>query len=168
MKKTVLRYGMYGSITLAVLFSLGLYIGQYLDYSTREIIGYTTMIVSLSFIFFAIKHYRDSENNGLVSFKQALLIGVLISLIVALVFGIIDVIYIEFINPDFMAEYYTHQVEQYRNTLSEMEFQEKLKELEAQKELFSSTFVSFIIMSLTVFVLGFIISLISTLFLQRK
>ncbi len=168
MKKTVLRYGMYGSITLAILFSLGLYLGQFLDYTAREVIGYTTMVVSLSFIFFAIKHYRDKENNGIVSFKQALKIGVLISLIVALVFGIIDVIYIEFINPDFTAEYYAHHVEQYKNSLPEAEFQEKLKELEAQKEMFSSTAMSFIVMSMTVFVLGFIVSLISTIFLQRK
>lgn len=168
MKKTVLRYGMYGSITLAILFSLGLYIGQFLDYTSREVIGYATMVVSLSFIFFAIRHYRDKENNGIVTFKQALKIGVLISLIVAFVFGIIDVIYIEFINPEFMTEYYTHYVEQYRSSLPAEEFQEKLKELEAQKELFASTFMSFIIMSMTVFVLGFIISLISTIFLQRK
>jgi len=168
MKKTILRYGMYGSITLAILFSLGLYIGQFLDYTSREVIGYATMVVSLSFIFFAIRHYRDKENNGVVTFKQALKIGVLISLIVALVFGIIDVIYIEFVNPEFMAEYYTHYVAEYKSTLSAAEFQEKLKELEAQKELFSSTFMSFLLMSMTVFVLGFIISLISTIFLQRK
>lgn len=168
MKNTVLRYGTYGGITMIVLFSLGLYLGQFLNYSAREVIGYTTMVVSLSFIFFGIRHYRDKENHGSVTFGQSLKIGVLISLIVSLVFGIIDVVYIEFINPDFMAEYYAHSVEQLKNTVPEAELQEKLKELEAQKEMFASTFMSFIIMSLTVFVLGFIISLISALFLQRK
>ena len=168
MKKTIVRYGLYGSITLAVLFSLGLYIGQFLEYSTREVIGYATMVISLSFIFFGVKHYRDKENEGVISFANSLKIGVLISLIVALVFGIIDVVYIEFINPDFTAEYYNHMVEQYKSSLTEVEFQEKLKQLEEQKELFSSTFMSFLIMSMTVFVLGFIISLLSALFLQRK
>ncbi|MFY0602407.1 MAG: DUF4199 domain-containing protein [Flavobacteriaceae bacterium] len=168
MKKTISRYGVYGAITIAVLFSLGLYIGQFLDYSTREIIGYATMILSLSFIFFGIKHFRDQENNGVVSFKKSLIIGVLISLIVSITFGIIDVVYIEFVNPDFAAEYYAHAVEQLKINTPAAELQEKIKELEAQKELFSSTFVSFLLMSMTVFVLGFIISLISALFLQRK
>ncbi|MFD2566982.1 DUF4199 domain-containing protein [Pseudotenacibaculum haliotis] len=168
MKKTVLRYGSYGGITLAVLFVLGLYIGQGLDYSVREVIGYTTMILSLSFIFFAIKHQRDKENEGIISFGSSLKIGVLISLIVALVFGVINLVYVEIINPEFTAEYYAHMVEKYRNSLSEVDFQAKLKELEAQKELFSSTFMSTLIMFMTVFVLGFIISLISALFLQRK
>ncbi len=168
MKKSVLRYGAYGAITLTILFSIGLYLGQFLDYTAREVIGYATMILSLSFIFFGIKHHRDQENNGLISFKKSLTIGVLISLIVALVFGIIDVIYIEFVNPDFAAEYYAHMVEELKNSTPAEELQEKLKEMEAQKELFSSTFMSFLIMSMTVFVLGFIISLISSLFLQRK
>ena len=168
MKKTVLRYGTYGSVLIAILFSLSLYIGEYFSYSAREVIGYTTMVLSLSFIFFGIKHYRDQENGGVVSFGTSLKMGVLISLIVSLVFGIIDVIYIEFINPEFMTEYYAHSVETLKNSVPPEEFQEKLKELEAQKEFFSSSFMSFLVMSMTVFVLGFIISLISALFLQRK
>ena len=168
MKKTILRYGTYGSILLTILFSLSLYIGEYFSYSAREVIGYTTMVLSLSFIFFGIKHYRDQENGGVVSFGTSLKMGVLISLIVSLVFGIIDVIYIEFINPEFMTEYYAHSVETLKNSVPPEEFQEKLKELEAQKEFFSSSFMSFLVMSMTVFVLGFIISLISALFLQRK
>lgn len=168
MKKSILRYGAYGSIVLTILFSLSLYIGEYFSYSAREVIGYTTMILSLSFIFFGIKHYRDQENGGVVSFGASLKMGVLISLIVSVVFGIIDVIYIEFINPEFMNEYYAHSVETLKNSVPPEEFPEKLKELEAQKELFSSSFMSFLVMSMTVFVLGFIISLISALFLQRK
>ena len=168
MKNTILRYGIYGSITMAVLFFLALFLGQYLEYSAREVIGYASMIISLSFLFFGIKHYRDHVNNGSVSFKKALTIGVLISLIVSLFFGILDVIYIEFINPDFVTEYYANSVEELKKTIPAEELQEKLKELEAQKELFSGTFMNFLLMSITVFILGFIISLISSLFLQRK
>lgn len=168
MKKTILRYGTYGSIALIVLFSLGLIIGQGLDYSVREVIGYATMVLSLSFIFFAIKQYRDKENEGVISFGNSLKIGILISLIVSIAFGLINAVYVEIINPDFTSEYYAHMVEKYRNSLSEVDFQAKLQELEAQKELFSSTFMSTLIMFMTNFVLGFIISLISALFLQRK
>lgn len=168
MKNTILRYGAYGGITIILLFFLALFVGQYLDYGAREVIGYATMIISLSFIFFGIKHYRDNENQGVVTFAKALTIGVLISLIVALAFGVIDVIYIEYINPDFVVEYYADSVERLRNSLPAAEFQEKLKELEAQKELFSSSLMNFLLMSITVFILGFIISLLSSLFLQRK
>lgn len=168
MKKSIIRYSLYGSLTLTVLFVVGMAIGGSIDYSTSEVFGYASMVISLLFVFFGIKHFRDKENNGSVSFGKALLIGVLISLIVAVVFGIIDFLYIKFINPDFMTDYYTHSVEQYKATLSESEFQTKLEQLESEKEMFMNPLVTFVVMTMTVFVLGFIISLISSLILQRK
>ncbi|GAA4276681.1 DUF4199 domain-containing protein [Aquimarina mytili] len=168
MKNTVLRYGVYSAITICALSLAGWFLGKNLDYGIQEVIGYASMVISLLFVFFGIKHYRDNENNGIVSFKKALLIGVLISLIAALAFGILDVIYVKFINPDFMAEYYTHYVEQMRNTLSEADFKVEFEKLEAQKKLFSNIFMSFFLMFATVLIIGFIISLLSALILQRK
>lgn len=168
MKNTILRYGLRSAITICSLSLAGWFLGKNLDYSVQEVIGYAGMIVSLLFVFLGIKHYRDKENNGIVSFGKAVLIGILITLIAALAFGILDVIYIKYINPDFMAEYYSHYVEQMKNSLPQAELQTKLVELEAQKELFSNTFMSFFLMFATVFIIGFIISLISALMLQRK
>ncbi|MFK7812693.1 MAG: DUF4199 domain-containing protein [Maribacter sp.] len=167
MKKTVLRYGLYGAITISILFIIGWILGKKLDYSSQEIIGYASMIVSLGFVYIGIKHFRDKENNGLVSFRKALTIGVLISLITALVFGVIDIIYLE-LNPDFTTEYYAHAVKDMRAKLPADEFEMKLAELESQKQLFSNPLFSFLLMALTVFIIGFIISLISALILQRK
>ena len=86
----------------------------------------------------------------------------------ALTFGIIDFIYVTVINPDFAADYYAQAIEQFRTTLPEAEFKVKLAELESQKELFMNPYISFLLMTVTVFILGFIISLISALILQRK
>ncbi len=167
MKKTITRYGIYSAITISLLFIIALFAGKNLDFGTQEIIGYASMVVSLSFVFFGIKHYRDKENHGAVSFSKALVIGILISLFAALAFGIIDIIY-NYLNPDFLTEYYDKTVEDMEANLPPAEFQEKLKEMEAQKALFSSPVMSFFIMSMTVFVIGFIMSLISALILQRK
>jgi len=168
MKNTVVRYGMYGAFTISVLFLIALYAGKNLSFTAQEVIGYTTMVVSLVFVYFGIKHYRDKENNGTVSFGKALAIGVLISLFAALAFGIMDVIYVKYINPDFTTEYYATITEQMKNSLPEAEYQIKVAELEAQKELFSSPLMTFLLMSATVLIIGFIISLISGLILQRK
>lgn len=168
MKKTVFKYGLYGSLTISILFLSSWFLGDGLDFSTQEIIGYASMIVSLSFVYFGIKHFRDYENTGNISFKKGLLIGVLISLLTALTFGVLDVIYIKFINPDFLTEYYDVAIENMRKTLSNEEFKVKLAEMESEKELFSSTFMSFFIMAMTVFIIGFIVSLLSALLLQRK
>ena len=167
MKKAILRFGLYGALAISVLFVLGWFLGRHLDYTTQEIIGYASMIVSLGFVYAGIKHFRDKENNGLISFKEGLVIGVLISLITALAFGMVDVIYLQ-LNPDFTADYYAHAVEEMRVELSATDFKLKLAELESEKELFSKPLISFLVMAMTVFIIGVIISLISALMLQRK
>ncbi len=167
MNKTVLRFGLYGAITISILFTLAWVLGGNLDYSVQEVIGYASMIVSLSFVYLGIKHFRDKENDGVVSFKKALAIGVLISLITALTFGVLDVIYLQ-LNPDFTEEYYSHAIEAMRTELTQADFEKKLAELESQKELFSNQLFSFLLMALTVFIIGFIISLISAVLLQSK
>ncbi|MEX0288779.1 MAG: DUF4199 domain-containing protein [Flavobacteriaceae bacterium] len=168
MKNTVLRYGIYGGVAICGLFLLSWFIGGELDYTTQEVIGYASMIVSLSFVYFGVRHFRDKENSGTINFKKALLVGVLISLITALAFGILDVIYVKFINPDFMTEYYDTLIAELRETLPPAEFEIERQKMESQREMFSNTFMSFLVMFLTVFVIGFIISLISALLLQRK
>ena len=67
-----------------------------------------------------------------------------------------------------MAEYYNNSVEQVSNTLSGDELQAKLKQLEEEKDMFSSPFMNFSLMFLTVFMVGLIISLISSLILSKK
>ncbi len=167
MKKTILRFGLYGVITICLLSILIWSLVKVVDNTTAEIIGYSSMVVSLLFVFFGIKHFRDRENNGVVTFAKALLIGVLISLIVSVAFGILDIIYVKFVNPDFMTDYYEGMLEQ-AQTLPAEEFEILKEELNAEKEMFLNPFMHFFIMSMMVFVIGFIISLLSALLLQRK
>ncbi len=169
MQTTVFKYGIYSAIAISALFVIGWILGKQLDlgYSGQEVVGYASILISLSFVFFGIKHYRDKENNGMVSFGKALLIGVLISLFAALAFGIVDVIY-GYLNPNFTAEYYDHHVAELKTSLSGVELDEALAKMKEQRELFSSATVSFILMSMTVFVIGFIVSLLSALLLRRK
>ena len=169
MKATIKKYGLYGAGTLIVLSFLSWFIGKgmEMDFGTQEVIGYTTIVVALSFVFFGIRHYRDRENKGVVSFGQALKIGLWISLITGLAFGLLDIIY-KFIYPDFTTEYYDAMVEQVKATVPAEEIDAKLEEMESQREFFSNPVLSFLVMTLTVFVIGFIISLLSSLVLQRK
>ena len=168
MKKTVIKYGTYGALAICVLFLISWFILNDLPLSTQEFLGYLSMILSLGFVFFGIKYYRDKENEGKVSFKNALIIGVLISLITALVFGVLDVVYTEVLNPDFMDNYYSETLKTMEETMPAEEFQLKKVEMETQKELFANPVMTFVFMALTVFVIGFIISLLSALVLQRK
>lgn len=168
MKNTIKKFGIYGATIGGLIFIVGHYFSRDMDFGTMEIFGYASILASLSFVFFGIKHFRDHINDGLVSFKNALLIGLAISAIVGVVIGILDIIYVTLINPDFASEYMQYALEGMKNTLSPEEFEvEKTKLLEQMKLYESPSFAGFI-MFVTVFAIGVVISLISSLILQRK
>jgi len=153
MKKTVLKYGSYGLLAGVIIFFLHLTLGlDNLDYSTNEILGYVSIFISLSFVYFGIKYYRDRVNNGLVTISKAVAIGVLISIMVGVGIAIADFIYTKFIDPSFFADYEQMLIEQGRED-------EIMKMTSATAALFMLVLVT---------VIGFIISLLSALILQRK
>ncbi|WP_340066478.1 DUF4199 domain-containing protein [Ascidiimonas aurantiaca] len=168
MNTTIRKFGSYAALTAALLFTLALVLGLQLDFATQELLGYITIFASLIFVFFGIKHYRDKENNGSVRFGKALLIGILISLFASLAFGIIDAIYIKYINPDFAEDYLAYTLESMQNTMGPEEFQAQKTIMEQQMAAYSSPFFAGFIMFATVFVIGFVVSLLSALILQRK
>ena len=167
MKKTVIKFGKYAFITAAVLFLAALVLGKSLSYGAQEIIGYSSIVVSLVFVFFGIKNYRDQENGGSISFGKALKIGMLITLFAALGFAIIDFIYTAFINPEFLEQYTQHMTENLESTYSGEELATKKAELDSSMEYMTSGFMAFIMFS-TVVLIGFVISLISSLILNKK
>ncbi|KAA3622928.1 MAG: DUF4199 domain-containing protein [Flavobacterium sp.] len=168
MRKSVLKYGLYSLLTASVLFLLAFLIGEGMSYSVQEVIGYFTMLASLVFVFFGIRHYRDHVNDGKVSFGKALWLGFLISLFAGLGFGIVDYIYTTVINPDFAQEYQTTMIANMEATLPAEEFETRKAALEEQmKDYGGSTFMAFI-MFISVAMIGLVISIISALILQRK
>lgn len=152
MKNAILKFGIYSFILSCILFLSGLYFGKNIDFSIQEIVGYLTMVLSLVFVYFGIKHFRDKENNGNLSLGKGLLIGIFISVFTATGIAIADFIYTSFINPDFFVEYVAMMKEQGHT--------EEIPD-------WGSGFMAFV-MFLTVLIIGIIISLISSLILQRK
>lgn len=171
MKNTIIKYGIYAFITASVLFLAGFLIGKQidLDFNTMAVFGYASMVLSLLFVFFGIKHFRDHVNDGKVSLGKAIVIGLLISLFAAIGFGIVDYIYTTSINPDFAVQYKEYTINQLQEAnLSAEELKAQTDQLEASMEMMSSPTIMAFIMFVTVLIIGFIISLISALILQRK
>lgn len=168
MKSTIIKYGMFGLLTGVVIFLAAILLGKGLSYSTQEVLGYVSMVICLSFVFFGIKHYRDNVNNGVVSFGKALTIGVLISVLVGVGVGIADYIYTTVINPDFASEYLETSLKIMENTLTPEEFKVRKAELTQQMTDYGGSGFMAFLMLFTVVLIGFVISLISGLILQRK
>lgn len=168
MKNTIIKYGLYGLISGFVLFGLPFLFGMGVDFDYGELFGYTAMVLSLLFVYFGIKHYRDQVNNGKVSLGKAIAIGMLIALFSAVGVALFDYIYTTQINPEFASEYYEYSVKKMETTLSPEELKVKSAELKEQMDEYGgSGFMAFLMFS-SVVIIGFIISLISGLMLQRK
>lgn len=167
MKKTVLKFGLFAAITSAVLFGLALVLGKDLSFKIQEVLGYLSIVISLIFVFFAIKHYRDQVNNGKVSLGKALLIGLLITLFASVAFGVVDALYIKYINPDFTDQYLAYTLENLEKTLPKEAYELKKVEIETQMAAFANPAFSGFVMFATVFMIGIIITLLSDLILKK-
>lgn len=168
MQNTIKKFGGYAALVGGFMFIGGHFFDWKVDYSILEIFGFAAIFASLTFVFFGVKHFRDQINNGVISFKKALLIGLAISAISGIVIGFLDVIYVTMINPDFVVEYKTYALEGMKSTLSASEFEIEKAALEEQMKLFESPNFVWVIMFATVFAIGIIVSLIAALILQRK
>ena len=168
MKNTVIKFGLYALISGFLLFGLPFFLGMGVDYDYGELIGYTSMILSLLFVFFGIKHYRDKVNEGKISLGKAIAIGMLIALFSAIGVAVFDYIYTSYINPDFASEYLEYSIKKMEETLSAEEVKLKTAELTQQMEDYGSPSFMAFMMFVSVMILGFIISLISGLILQSK
>ncbi|RKE98627.1 DUF4199 domain-containing protein [Ichthyenterobacterium magnum] len=168
MKNTIIKYGSYGLLVAIILFLLVLWLGQGMSYTTQEVFGYITMLASLSFIFFGIKHYRDHVNQGILSFGNGFVIGLLIAVFVGLGIGIADYIYTTIINPDFATEYLDKTLSTMKETMSTEEFEKQKDILVKQMDDYGGSGFMAFIMFITVVMIGLIISLISSLILQQK
>ena len=170
MKKTILRFGFISGIFLLgiSLVAYVLFIKKSDDFDTREIIGYASIVLSLVFVFIGIKYFRDKMNNGYLSFGQGMKLGTLITLFPSVLFGVWSLVYAYVLDPDFNDKYFNSQIEEMRKSLPADEFAVKAKEMESFRDLSSNPLFAFGLMFITVFLIGLIITIISTFILKRK
>ena len=170
MKKTGLRYGAYAGFFELICFVLT-WIVIYLfkpGFGVQGYIGYASIISPLIFIYFGVRYYRDRVNNGGISFLRALQVGLLIVIVPALSFAIVETVYVELIDPKFYDNVYAQDIEQYRKVLPPAEFAIRLKEIKEELILDKNPVFNFLMMVLTISALGIIIALISSVLLMRR
>ncbi|MES2277333.1 MAG: DUF4199 domain-containing protein [Bacteroidota bacterium] len=170
MKKIVLRYGTYAALAELVIFVL-IWLVIWLfnpSHTAQGYIGWVNLLCPLLFIYFGIRYYRDKVNNGQVTLLKALAIGLLITLIPAIAFALIETVFVIYIEPNFYENIAKYDLEQYRKTLSPVAFAAKAKEMQQQVVLSNNPAYNFCMMVVSIASLGTIATVISSLILQRK
>ena len=165
MKNPIIRNGVYSGLVMLALFGIAYMIGG--DFEKQETVGYLSILISLVFVFLGIKQYRDEIGNGNITFGKAMQVGLLIVLVPSIVFGLYNLFYIEYLDPDFIENYYADILAEMKASLSPEEFEVKAVEIEAEKEAFGSPMVQFGAMAVTVFLMGIVVSVISSFVLKK-
>jgi hypothetical protein len=169
MNRTVFRYGIFATLTMLVLFAIQLFLlANNSNLEANAVFGYLTMILCMVFVFLGIRYYRDHVSNGTLTFGRGLKIGILIVLIPAVFFGLFDILYTEVIDPGWKNEYYADAEAKIRANTPPDKVERKLKALDRNKEMFENPVFQFFLMAGTVFVIGFIVTIISALTLRRN
>jgi hypothetical protein len=170
MKKIVLRYGTYSAFAEFACFVLTWLIIDisHVSHKVQGAIGYVTIIVPLLFVYFGIRYYRDSVNNGHISFLQALKVGLLIVILPTISFAIIETVYVLYIDPKFYENISQYDIEQYRKVMPPAQFAIKAKEIKLQVESYKNPLYNFAGMIATIGALGTIVTIICSVLLFRR
>ena len=169
MKKTFKRYALYSGITMVALYAAVILV---ITCGANDLLGmvmtYTAMVVSLCFVYFGIRYYRDMQNNGGLGFWQGIKLGVLISLVPSLCFGLCDVIYVTLVNPNFADNYEARHLQQIKAATPPDQFAAKAAEFKESMAFFKNPLGDFTVMFLNVMAIGLIITVISTFMLKKS
>lgn len=131
------------------------------DYAMAEVAGYIGMVAALLVIVLAINtHFKEAAPD--TSIWQRLKLGLGVTFIAGAIFGLTNNIYTFWVNPEFMEDYYAYYISQFP-TQEGPEFEKAVAEAEAQKEMFASPIMQFLVMGATVWMIGIVVSILASI-----
>jgi putative exporter of polyketide antibiotics len=171
MKKIVLIYGLIAGAIVGsmLLITMPLYESGALKFENGELLGYTTMVVALSLVFFGIKSYRDNHLGGSIKFGNAAKVGLLITLIASLLYAVSWEITYNNMKGDFIKQYSEKQSQKMKaKGASEAEIVASEKKMAEYGELYKNPIIRFAMTLMEIMPVGIIISLLSAALLRKK
>jgi hypothetical protein len=174
MRKVTLAYGLLAGAIISAFMVLGMVLLEKgaTTFDNSELIGYGSMVIALSMIFFGIKSYRDNYQNGAIKFVKGLQVGALITLIASLMYATTWETYYRTnkeVQTSFMAKYTDHTLNKMKaKGASPAEIDQKAKEMADMAEMYNNPVIRFGITLLEILPVGIVITLICAAGLRRK
>ena len=143
MKKILIKYGTISSALIVILMTLSLILDTKFGYDASYIVGYTSMIIAFSVIYFALLSYYKTNSESKVSFWRSISIGLLITLIASVVYVIVWLIMYYTVFPDFWDKYGVHMVEKLRKSgATEDAINKQIAMIKEYKEMYKNPLIS--------------------------
>jgi len=171
MKRIVWIYGIIAGLIMGAMFFITapFWRNGTINFDNGMWIGYTTMVIALSLIFFGVKSYRDQQKQGIITFGGAFKVGILITVIASVLYALSWEVAYNTVSKGFseeMTKYYLKEMKS--KAKSEAEVQLAIKKVEETKVMYENPFFRFAITLTEVFPVGLVITLVSAGILRRK
>lgn len=133
-----------------------------------QAVGFLLMFFILSLIFFGMKRFRNLEQGGVIKFSQAILLGLAMSLFAGIAYVIVWEIYLMMTNHSFIQLYTDQLVEQQKSKgISAEALTEYIGKMTEMKKNYAKLWFRMPMTFAEIFPMGFIVTLISALFLHK-
>ncbi len=136
------------------------------DVSHGWIGGVLGVFAMIYFIYMGIKKNRDQVNGGFISLGQALKVGIAIALVAGVLASIYQVIFLYYIDPEYLSRIQALQLEKMLETNPDMP-EETIQMMQDMGDKFSSPWITFASSLVGNLFFGFIFALFSGLILKK-
>ncbi len=169
MKKNVLVFGSVSGIIASAFMFISMYYCSRNGFEGNMLVGYASMLIAFSFIFVAIKNYRDKFNNGVVSFGKAFQIGALVALIGSTFYVVTWAFEYNFVMPDFMEKYSQNVIEKAtKSGATQASIDAQIAQMKEYSEMYKNPVFFALLTYMEILPVGLIVSLIAALILKKK
>jgi ethanolamine transporter EutH len=174
MRKVTLIFGSIAGVIVSAFFVIGVSLceNDKINLDSSELLGYASMVIALSMIFFGIKSFRDNYQNGVIKFGKGLQVGLLISLVASLIYAAAGEVYYQ-VNPDSqlalmdkMADYHVNRMKE--KGASSVEIDQTAKQMADMKQMFKNPLLRFGMTLAIILPVGIVITLVSAAVLRKK
>ena len=174
MKKIIIKYGLISGAIATVNLCFVTLILKFYGFESKAFeysayVGYSLIILSMAVIFFGLKAYRETENEGTMTFTKGLLIGLGIAAISSVCYALMWlVVYYNFV-PNFMEDYATFCTNKLKESgASDLELSKNQAELQQFKDLYKTPFGVFALTLIEPLPIGILGALVAAFILKKK
>ncbi len=166
--KYPLIYGAIAGAIIVILTALMMTLGGP-DHSTSPLFGYLVMLAALSLIFVGVKRYRDVELGGVIRFGRALLMGLGIAAVAAVIYvAAWEVVMATGAGDDYIAQYIeTYAREMQADGKSAAEIAAMRSEMAGIQEMYRNPFYRMLLTLSEIAPVCLLVSLVTALILRN-
>jgi hypothetical protein len=170
MRSIVLRYGLIAGAIIVVASTISLIIsGGQIDMEVGAIVGWTSMLLALTFVYIGVRSYRLQLPGQSITFGKAFITGFLISLVATAFWVGGWEVYMATSDGSFYQKYAEHEIASLQASgATQEEVDEAQADIQSMVDMAKNPFMRVAFSSMEILPVGLLISLVSGLIESRR